>query len=111
MHQLPFPCPSNRSNPKLHKLKVFENNARAAEERRTRRIERSAGLIAKGAFVLSGLVFAVIAALAVFSNFSIWFGVPAAVVGFFNLWCGFSGNTVEQWAQRRVAEKLTRYMT
>jgi hypothetical protein len=94
----------------LWRLKEIASQAKLGEEKRAGRISRIANAIAKAAFIVTGLVFAAIAILAVFSSINGWFGVPAAIVGFFNLWCGFSGNSVEQAVKRRVATWLARFM-
>jgi hypothetical protein len=48
--------------------------------------------------------------LALLGNLSLWFGIPAAVVGFLNLWTGFSGNTIERAVRRWIAAKFHRFL-
>ena len=94
----------------LQQLKGFEAEAKARDEKRVVRINRIAERVAKGSFVVSGLAFAAIGALAFLSYLSAWYGVPAAAVGFFNLWSGFSGNTVERAVKRWIANRLSQFM-
>jgi NAD(P)H-dependent FMN reductase len=94
----------------LQKLKQIGSEAKAKEERTSARIDRLANGIAQIAFYASGVVFAIISGLAVFGNLSIWFAIPAALVGFFNIWCGFSGNTVELAVKNWIAKRLTGLM-
>jgi len=94
----------------LQKLKDFKEQTRSRDEDRLTRIDGIAQKIAKISFIVSGLAFAAIAGLALFSNLSVWYGVPAAVVGFFNLWSGFSGNSVERAVKRWIATRFSQFM-
>jgi len=91
-------------------LKDRESAAKVIDQVRQDRINRIAEQVSKIAFYMSGLVFAAIGVLSLFGNVSIWFGVPAAVIGFFNLWSGFSGNTVEKAVKRWIAAKLASFI-
>jgi hypothetical protein len=95
----------------IQKLKQIESEATAKEKRTRTRIDRIAGGIAKAAFCLTGVLFAVISVLAFFGNIRQWYGIPAAIVGFFNLWVGFSGNSVESVVKRWIAKRLTGFMS
>jgi hypothetical protein len=95
----------------ISKLKSFEENARCREAARTERINRIAERTARISFVFSGIVFAAVGAMALFSNWSPWLAVPAAIVGFFNLWSGFSGNTIERAVKNWVARRLSDFMS
>jgi hypothetical protein len=99
-----------KNEAEIEKLKALEAGVTEREAKRTARIGRIAEQAARLAFLLSGLAFAAIGVLALFSNWSMWLGVPAAVVGFFNLWCGFSGNTVEKMVKEWVAKRLSEFM-
>jgi len=100
-----------RAEEEIGKLKSSQERARERETRRTERISRIAARTARTAFVLSGFLFAMIGVMALFGNWSVWLGVPAAIVGFFNLWTGFSGNTVERAVQEWVARRLSQFMS
>jgi hypothetical protein len=91
-------------------LRESESATKATDQARRDRIDRNADRLARGAFYLSGVVFAAVGILAFFGNTHIWFGVPAALIGFFNLWAGFSGNTVEKAVKRWVATKLSSFI-
>lgn len=93
----------------LVQLKAFEAQAKAREERMTARTNRIADKTARLAFILSGLAFAVVGTLALFGQVSIWLGIPAAIAGFFNIWCGFSGNAIERAVKRWVAAALSSF--
>lgn len=93
------------------RLKALDADAKKRDANRTQRINRIAERTARIAFLLIGLAFAAIGAMALFSNWSAWLGIPAAIVGFFNLWSGFSGNTVERWVKSKVAQLLSNFMS
>jgi hypothetical protein len=80
----------------------------AREEHSRDRLQRIATAIANGAFYLSGIGFAVVGALALFGNISPFLGIPSAIVGFFNLWTGFSGNVVKRVVRTWIERRLTR---
>lgn len=94
----------------IQKLKKIESEAQAKAERARVRIDQIADRIAKAAFYASWLIFAACGVLALFGNLSVWFGIPAALFGFFNLWAGFSGNAVERCVKRWIANRLTQFM-
>jgi hypothetical protein len=77
----------------------------AREQRSHARRERIAAIVANTAFYVFGLVFAAIAVASAFGTVSPIVGIPAAVVGFFNLWTGFSGNVVKRTV-RACAERI-----
>lgn len=85
-----------KNEQELDKLRSLEDLSRDREIARAAKIGRIAGIFARLTFVLSGFLFAVIGILALFSDTNRWLGAPAALLGFFNLWTGFSGNTVEE---------------
>jgi len=95
----------------IEKLKLAESEAKTKEARTHARIDKLANRIARTSFFIAGLVFAVITALAFFGNISIWFGIPSAVVGFFHLWAGFSGNAIERAVKNWIARRLTQFMS
>jgi hypothetical protein len=101
----------NKHEVEIQRLRGVEAEASERDEKRTARIGRIAERTARLAFLLSGLAFAVIGVLALFSNWSPWLAVPAGIVGFFNLWSGFSGNTVERavknWVERRLSDFMS----
>jgi len=75
----------------LTKLRDFEADATSRKRKKSARISLFAERSARIVFIIAGLVFAAIGVLALFSHLSAWLGVPAAIVGFFHLWCGFTG--------------------
>jgi hypothetical protein len=100
----------SKADEEIQKLKSFEWLTHEREAARTDRINRMAECIAQIAFLLSAFIFAVVVLMALFSNWSAWLGVPAAILGFFNLWTGFSGNTVERAVKKWVATRLSKFM-
>jgi hypothetical protein len=99
-----------KADEEIRILKSLEKEARERDKERDDRINRFADRTARITFVLSGLCFAVVGAMALFSNLSAFFGVPAAIFAFFNLWVGFSGNMVEQAVKKWVARHLSKFM-
>ncbi len=95
----------------IEKLKKAESDAKAKEERTRSRIDLLANRIAKTAFYVVGFIFAVITVSALFGEISIWLAIPAAIAGFFNLWAGVSGNTVERAVKKWIARRLTQFMS
>lgn len=101
----------NKNNEaEIQRLKALDEENKHRNAARTERINLIAERIARIAFVLSGLAFATISAMALFSNWSAWLGVPAAIVGFFNLWTGFSANTVERAVKTWTAKQLSGFI-
>lgn len=90
-------------------LAVAEENAKARAKARRARVDRIANRISRAVFYLTGLAFAGVAVLALCGNLSIWYGIPAAIVGFLNLWTGFSGNTVERAVRRWISAGLSSF--
>jgi hypothetical protein len=95
----------------IQRLKALDAEAKEREANRTQRINRIAERTARIVFLLSGLAFAAIGVMALFSNWSAWLGVPAAIVGFINLWSGFSGNSVKRAVKSWVAMRLSNFMS
>ena len=91
----------------IQRLKRIESDARAKDESARARIDRLAGRIANACFYACGAVFAICAALAFFEHLSYWFGVPAALLGFFHLWAGFSGSAVKRAVRQWIGRRLT----
>jgi len=99
-----------KAEEELKQLKSFEEQARAREAARTERINQIAERTARIAFVVSAFLFVTVGVMALLSNLSPWLGIPAAIVGFFNLWIGFSGNMVERAVKEWVARRLSQFM-
>ncbi len=93
------------------KLRQVEADAKSKEDRARARIDKIANQSAKAAFYVSGLIFAACGVLALFGNLTIWFGIPAALFGFFNLWAGFSGNAIERAVKRWIAKRLSHFIS
>jgi len=90
----------------LQSLKEINSRALNAAKEKIARIDAIADRIAKMAFYSVGAVFAVIGIFALMGNIHVLFGLPAAILGFFNLWCGFSGNSVEKWVKKWIAKNV-----
>jgi len=101
---------TERNEVEIQKLKALDAETKEREARRTERINRIAERTARITFLLTGFFFAAIVVLALFSNWSPWLAIPAAIVGFFNLWSGLSGNTVERVVKNWVARRLSNFM-
>lgn len=95
-----------KSEKEVQALKEAEQTVKKRETDRSHRIAVAANLIARSAFFVFAAICFVIGIMALWSDKSRWLGVPAAVVGLFNLLTGLSGNIFERKVKVRVASWL-----
>jgi len=99
-----------RQEKKLQELQIAENEARARDEKRKGRIIQLSNRISTFAYVFAWIIFAIFGVLSILTNWSPWFAVPSAIVGVLNIAAGFSGGAIRSYVQKKVEDRLSKFI-
>ena len=91
----------------VQRLQKIAEEARERESRRNERVQRIAKICATVSFAVSLIVFAVLIAFSLMTNYSLWFGVPSVILGVLGL-AEFSVPKVKDWVRSKVEKLLSK---